>query len=118
MGIFLSGVFAGIMSGLALGGGVLLIAILTYITTYSQANLQSLNLIYYIPTAIFSIFVYGKNKNIDYKIAINIILWGIVPAVIGAIIANNISTEVLRKMFSFYLIMIGGIVLKKSLGKN
>ena len=66
MGIFLSGVFAGIMSGLALGGGVLLIAILTYITTYSQANLQTVNLLYYIPTAIFSVFVYGKNRNIDY----------------------------------------------------
>lgn len=118
MGIFLSGVFAGIMSGLALGGGVLLIVILTYITTYSQANLQSLNLIYYIPTAIFSIFVYAKNKNIDYKIAISIILWGIIPAITGAIIANNISTEILRKLFAFYLIIIGGIVFKKSLEKN
>jgi len=118
MEIFLSGVIAGIISGLAMGGGVILIAILTYITTYSQASLQTVNLIYYIPTAIFSVLVYRKNKNIDYKIAVKIILWGIVPTVIGAIIANNISTEVLRKIFAFYLIVVGVVVFKNSLRNN
>lgn len=118
MGIFLSGVLAGVMSGLAMGGGVILIAILTYITTYSQASLQSVNLLYYIPTAIFSAYVYAKEKNIDFKIAGKIILWGIIPTIICAIIANKISTEILRKMFACYLIIVGFNVFRISLKNN
>lgn len=118
MGIFLSGVLAGVMSGLAMGGGVILIAILTYITTYSQASLQSVNLIYYIPTAIFSAYIYAKEKNVDFKIVAKIVLWGIVPTIICAIIANKISTEVLQKMFACYLIIVGFNVFKTSLKNN
>lgn len=118
MAIFFSGLVAGIISGLAMGGGVVLIAILTYITTYSQASLQSVNLLYYIPTAIFSSFVYAKNKNVDFKIVGKIILWGVIPTIIGALIANKISTEILRKMFACYLIIVGFSIFRTSLKIN
>ena len=118
MAIFFSGLVAGVISGLAMGGGVVLIAILTYVTTYTQAGLQSVNLLYYIPTAIFSLAVYIKEKNVDYKVVGKIILWGIIPTIMGAIIANKISTGILRKMFACYLILVGFTVFKSSFNKE
>jgi len=118
MAIFFSGLIAGIISGLAMGGGVVLIAILTYVTSYSQASLQSVNLLYYIPTAIISAIIYAKEKSVDFKIVGKIILWGVIPAIISAIIANKISTEILRKMFACYLVLVGFSILKNSLKNN
>lgn len=117
MQLFVSGLLAGFISGLGMGGGVILVAILTYVTKYNQLGLQTINLLYYIPTAIFAIVVYLRNKQIDYKLAGKIILWGIAPTIISATIANMINTAALRKIFAIYLIIIGIIVFKKRLKK-
>ena len=101
-----------------MGGGVILIAILTYVTQYAQQGLQTLNLIYYIPTAIIAIVVYLKNKQIDYKISLKIIMWGLIPTIITAIIANMIDTAWLRKIFAVYLIGIGITIFIKSLARK
>lgn len=113
MQFLLSGLISGLISGLGMGGGVILIAILSYITQYSQQGLQTLNLIYYIPTAVFAIIIYFKNKQIDYKLAIKIIAWGIVPTIISAIIANIIDTSLLTKIFATYLIGVGIVIFMK-----
>jgi len=106
---FLCGTFAGILTGFGAGGGVFLILLLGWVTTFSQLELQSINLIYYIPTAIFSVWVYSKEKNIDFKIGLKFIFIAIVSAVIGAVLANSIDVNILRKLFAIYLIIIGAI---------
>ena len=105
---------SGLISGFGMGGGVILVAILTYITQYNQASLQTVNLFYYIPTAIFAIAVYLKHKDIDYKTAIKIILWGIIPTIITSVVANTIDTSSLRKIFAIYLIGVGVVIFIKS----
>lgn len=111
---FLSGIISGIMTGFGMGGGTMLIAILTYVTAYSQVELQSINLIYFIPVSLFALLVYIKNKEIDYKISLKIVAWGIVPAIICAIIANRIDVSFLRKLFAVYLIIVGIVMIKQS----
>ena len=71
-----------------------------------------------IPTAIFAIIVYFKNKQIDYKSAFKIILWGIVPTVVASYVANVINTNSLRKIFAMYLISIGIAILVKNFNKS
>ncbi|MBQ7667840.1 MAG: sulfite exporter TauE/SafE family protein [Clostridia bacterium] len=113
MVIFLTGILAGIVSGIAMGGGIVLVTILSHLTKIPQVGLQGINLIYYVLTATFSLYVYRKDKNIDYKISRQIIFWGLLPTVIGAVVANNITTEILKKLFGFYVIVVGIIMLKK-----
>ena len=88
------------------------------ITDYAQQSLQTLNLIYYIPTALFALIIYFKNKNLDYKIGFKIILWGIIPTIVSAFVANIMDTSILRKFFAIYVIAIGCIILLKSLKKG
>ena len=115
MQFIFSGLISGVVSGLGMGGGVILIAILSYITTYSQQSLQTLNLIYYIPTAVFAIIIYLKNRQIDYKMAFKIIACGIGPTIVTAILANTLNTQHLRKIFALYLIGIGITIFIKSI---
>lgn len=113
---FISGILAGVFTGFGLGGGVILVAILSYVTSYSQVELQSINLIYYVPAAAFSIVVYMRDKNIDYKVAFKIVAYGMIPATSCAIIANKINIGILRKLFAIYLIIIGIIITIKERG--
>lgn len=108
--IFFVGLLSGLLSGLGMGGGVILVALLSYITRYDQLSLQTLNLLYYIPTALFAIFVYLKNKDIDYKVGVRIILWGIIPTIVSAFIANSINVGYLKKIFAIYLIGVGTVI--------
>ena len=62
------GIVAGIVSGTGMGGGTILIFLLTFMLGIEQHIAQATNLIFFIPTAIVAIIVNLKNKNIDILI--------------------------------------------------
>ena len=64
----LIGVFSGIFSGIGMGGGTILIFLLTTFIGLEQHIAQATNLIYFIPTAISAIIVNFKDKKIDTKL--------------------------------------------------
>ena len=74
------GVISGIVSGLGMGGGSILIVLLSVFSGMSQHFSQGTNLVFFIPTSIVAIFVNIKNKNINWKIAFQIIVFGIIGA--------------------------------------
>ena len=100
------GLIAGIIGGLGMGGGTVLILLLSTISNVEQHIAQATNVIFFVPMAIAAIFTFIKNKNIRFKLAIPISLLGIVGASIGAIIAINLDMQVLRKVFGAFLILI------------
>ena len=102
----LIGMFAGIFSGVGMGGGTILIFLLTIFVGLEQHIAQSTNLIYFIPTAITAIIVNYRNKNIDIKLAFFISICGIIGAIIGAIISVNTNVYILRKLFGIFLAII------------
>ena len=59
----LIGGLSGIFSGIGMGGGTILIFLLTTFAGLEQHIAQATNLIYFIPTAISAIIVNYKNKN-------------------------------------------------------
>ena len=102
----LIGVISGVFSGIGMGGGSILIFLLTAFAGLEQHIAQATNLIYFIPTAISAIFVNYKEKNIETKLAILISICGIIGAVIGAIISVNMDVNKLRKLFGIFLAII------------
>ena len=103
-GIF--GLIAGIVSGMGMGGGTILILLLTTFQGMEQHVAQATNLIFFIPTSIVAIIVNLKNKNIYLKSAIIISVFGIVGAIIGANISINIDVSILKKSFGIFLAII------------
>ena len=102
----LIGIISGIFSGLGMGGGTILILFLSLFLNVEQHVAQATNVIFFVPTAISAIFVSFKNKNIDLKVAVPIVLWGILGAFIGAFISTRMNVSMLRKSFGFFLILI------------
>ena len=102
----LIGTFSGIFSGIGMGGGTILIFLLNAFDGLEQHISQATNLIYFVPTAISAIIVNFRDKNIDTKLARFISIWGIVGAVIGALISINLEVQKLRKFYGIFLAII------------
>ena len=102
----LIGIISGIVSGTGMGGGTILIFLLSFILGIEQHIAQATNLIFFIPTSIVAIIVNFKNKNIDTKQAIIISIFGILGAIIGANIAIYMDVKMLKKGFGIFLIFV------------
>ncbi len=100
------GIVSGIVTGTGMGGGTILIALLTVFNGVSQHTAQATNLVFFVPTSIVAIWMNIKNKNIDIKLALTISLFGIIGAIIGANVAMNIEVNILKKFFGVFLSII------------
>lgn len=100
------GVISGIVTGLGMGGGTVLILLLSLFMGLEQHIAQATNLVFFIPTSIAAILTNLKQKNVDLKLAINISSFGIIGAIIGAVLSNSISSENLKKYFAIFILII------------
>lgn len=100
------GIIAGVVGGMGMGGGTVLILLLSLFSNIEQHVAQATNVIFFVPTAISAILIFIKNKNIKFKIGIPICLWGLLGAYLGAIISSNMEVGALRKCFGIFLILI------------
>ena len=88
------GIIAGIVAGMGMGGGTILILLLTLFMQLGQHESQGVNLIFYIPTSIVAIFINLKNKNIDIKLGNQLAIFGFLGAIIGGMIGTVASDEI------------------------
>lgn len=102
----LIGLVSGIVTGTGMGGGTILILLLTLIIGTNQHEAQATNLIFFIPTSISAIIINLKQKIIDLKLSIIIIISGIIGASIGAITSSNLNVKILKKAFGVFLLLI------------
>lgn len=102
----LIGILSGIVSGTGMGGGTILIFLLTFMCGLEQHIAQATNLIFFIPTSIVAIIVNIKNKNVDLKLASMISIFGILGAIVGANLSINTDVNMLRKFFGIFLAII------------
>lgn len=102
-----AGFISGIISGMGIGGGAVLIPALLFFFDISQKQAQGINLLYFIPTAVFALIIHIKNKLINIKEAFSIGLFGILGAVPGAYFASATDDKILRKAFAVFLASVG-----------
>ena len=102
----LFGFVSGIFTGMGMGGGTILILLLSGFMNLNQYLAQGTNLIFFIPTSISSIVINIREKNVDFKLAKVIILCGIIGTIIGTIIAKQINSVGLKKVFAIFILSI------------
>ena len=107
MKLIILGIISGIITGLGMGGGSILIILLTVFMGIEQHIAQATNLIFFIPTAIISIIVHFKNQNVEKKIGKSLLLPVIVGSIIGALLTLRIQTQKLKKYFGIFLLAVG-----------
>lgn len=101
------GFFTGILSSMGFGGGTLLLIYLTVFQGINHINAAGVNLIYFIPCAMISVFLYLKSKIIAGKDVFIISSGAIIGAIIGALLASYLDAEFLKKIFSIFVFCIG-----------
>lgn len=102
----LLGFLGGIPAGMGMGGGTVTIPLLTLIGGVEQKVAQCANLFSFLPMSAFALQKHAKNGLLKTQG----ILWVIVPALalslLGALTANYLSNDVLRKSFGVFLIVL------------
>lgn len=105
--LILTGLISGVIGGMGMGGGTLLIPLLTIFLGFQQKNAQGINLLVFIPMSIVALIIHIKNKLVDFKVGIPIVLSGIMFSIGGSYLASLISNEFLQKIFAIFLLVIG-----------
>ena len=100
------GILAGIVTGLGMGGGTVLILLLSMFARLEQHIAQATNLLFFVPTSISTIIINIKQKNLNKRLAIIVSTFGVIGAIIGSLIADNISSENLKKYFAIFIFVI------------
>lgn len=103
----IAGMLSGILGAMGFGGGSILILYLTLFKDVPQLTAQGINLIFFIPSAILALVMHQKNNLIEKKIAVRMILLGLIGLAIGYFILKSLDESVIRKIFSVILILIG-----------
>ena len=103
----LVGFLSGMTASMGLGGGFILVIYLTTILEINQIDAQGMNIMFFIPIAIISIFFHIKNKLIDKKPLLVSIISGIVGVLIGISTTFLFKVEFLSKLFSIMLFIFG-----------
>ncbi len=102
--LLLIGLGAGIVGGMGMGGGAILIPALVLTVNPNQHIAQSINLLYFIPTAVVALIIHIKNKQIDFKMAIPIIAFGLCGSFAGSWLAVRLEAGELKRLFGYFLL--------------
>ena len=108
----------GIVSAFGIGGGTLLLLVMTLFLGVEGPVARCINLLYFLPTALGSLYYHRKNGYLDKTAICAAIPVGVALAVAGAVVAAYIDTGLLRKAFGLYLLWAGVSVLWPKKKKN
>ena len=100
---FITGLISGTVSGTGMGGGTILILVLSIFLGVEQHIAQATNLVFFVPTSISAIIISIKSKLIEWKIGIVLVITGIIGAIIGANISAKIEVKSLKRYFGIFL---------------
>ena len=89
-----------------MGGGTLLIPLLTLFSAISQIIAQGYNLIAFLPMSLIAILIHYKNNLIKTDKLFIIIISGIIFAIGGSLLANYIDKNILKILFGVFLILL------------
>ena len=103
------GIIGGLLGGMGMGGGTLLIPLLTIGLSVPQQTAQFINLVAFIPMSALALIVHIRNGYVVKKRIFYVIAPALVFAVAGCFIATVVSAAILKKAFGGFLILLGAV---------
>ena len=103
------GVCAGLVSGtLGLGGGIVFVPSLVLLWGFGQKSAQGTALAVMVPMTLLGALRYWKNPEVDMSLTIIllIVLGALVGVLAGTELASRLPNQVLKKIFSIFLVIV------------
>ena len=104
---FIIGLGTGVLSGFGVGGGTLLLIVMTNFLGIEQPIAQGINLLYFIPAAATSLPSHVKNGFVDRQVLKWAVPAGLLTSALAAWLATGMEVELLRKIFGVFLLVVG-----------
>ena len=104
---FLCGLGASVISAWGVGGGTLLLLVMTLFLGVDQRTAQGINLLFFLPTAASALVCHAKGGYLDKPTLKAAVPVAVAAALVGAWVSNAVDVEVLRKPFGVYLLLSG-----------
>ena len=104
---FLCGLGAAVISAWGVGGGTLLLLVMTLFLGVDQRTAQGINLLFFLPTALSALLCHQKNSCLDTPTLRAAVPIAVPAALLGAWIAMAVDVEILRRPFGIYLLLSG-----------
>ena len=95
------------ISAWGVGGGTLLLLVMTLLLGVDQRTAQGVNLLFFLPTAASALVCHWRAGHLDRPTLKAAIPFAVAAALAGAWIATAIDVELLRKPFGVYLLFSG-----------
>ena len=95
------------LSGMGVGGGVLFALYLKLLGGYSQIEIQTVNLIFFLFACSSAIVFHLLKRKIFFIPILITVLAGITGSLLGSALALSLQTDLLGKLFGFMLLGTG-----------
>ena len=99
----LCGFLGGLLGGMGMGGGTVLIPLLTVACGVSQSAAQGVNLISFLPMSLIALGVHAENGLLQKEGLLPLILPAIAFSLLFAVLAAFLPEEALSKGFGLFL---------------
>lgn len=109
--LIFAGFTGGILGGMGMGGGTLLIPILTMLLGVEQKMAQAINLVAFVPMAVCALARHAKSGLIDKKRLGYIIIPAVISIIPSVFLALSTESDKLRVYYGIFLIVLGVISL-------
>ena len=104
---FLCGLGAGVISAWGVGGGTLLLLVMTLFLGVDQKTAQGINLLFFLPTAASALICHAKAGFLDRPTLRAAIPAAVLAASLGAWASTALDAELLCRPFGIYLLLSG-----------
>ena len=104
---FLCGLGASVISAWGVGGGTLLLLVMTLFLGVDQRTAQGVNLLFFLPTAASALVCHARGGYLDKPTLKAAVPAAVIAALLGAWVSNSLDVEVLRRPFGVYLLLSG-----------
>lgn len=107
----LCGFGAAVLSAWGVGGGTLLLVVMTLFLGVDQRTAQGINLLFFLPTALSALLCHWRSGYLDRPTLKAAVPAAVPMALVGAWIATAVDVEALRRPFGVYLLLSGVLLL-------
>jgi uncharacterized membrane protein YfcA len=101
-----AGLAGGMLGGMGMGGGTILIPLLSIFYAVKQHTSQAINLVSFIPMAVIAIIIHLKNKMIEFNKIFYVVVPGVFACIGGCYIAKTIDGDLLKRLFGGFLLLL------------
>ena len=108
---FLCGLGASIISAWGVGGGTLLLLVMTLFLGVDQRTAQGVNLLFFLPTAASALICHARGGYLHKPTLKAAVPAAVLAALAGAWLATGVDVEVFRRPFGVYLLFSGVLLL-------